>query len=343
MRVKYLSYARLRRNGVRLGRYGIIDTTGKIVSSSLLAGFSRAARAFRWRPVSSISLLRRAPHTIAREIRGRAIVPLGRSPRPKYHHRYRFDGNLVLHVYSAAIHSALRRSIPDRWQLQKEASFPGLPRLKCAEDDGELIWIIEDRLFGSPGTWDEKCLFEAIEWLCQFATLTGPPLRTTPFWDAHQAESIETAPADLGPFVADAWDLIGDVLAGPLHGDVQPKNLVIGPHGVGLVDWEGFWRYGLPGQDIMFLATMAGPEAPTRAMLYLLSHTSNSWADRLRLALHRFGYTRDTLASALIVMLAVWALGEVRRHRRQAASNEPTPFRDLLTQGCAVFLNRSSS
>jgi hypothetical protein len=291
-----------------------------------------------------MSLLRHAPDIIAREIHGREIVPLVPSPRPKYHHRYILDRNLVLHVYSAAIHPALRRSIPDRWQLQQEASFAGIPRLKYAEDDGELIWLIEDRLIGSPGTPDnEKSLIEAIEWLCRFATLAGPALRTTAFWDAHQAESIEAAPAELRSLVATAWDLIGDVQAAPLHGDVQPQNLIFGPHGVGLVDWEGFWRYGLPGQDIMFLATMAGPRLPAPAVPYLLSHTSNPWCDRLRLALDRFGYTGNTWDHALIVMLALWALGEARRHRRRAAPSGPTPFRELMKQGCALFLTRSSS
>jgi hypothetical protein len=87
------------------------------------------------------------------------------------------DRDLVLHVYSAALHPALRRSIPDRWQLQKEASFAGIPQLKFAKEDGELIWIIEDRLRGSPGVpHREEHFFEALEWLGRFATLIGPQL-----------------------------------------------------------------------------------------------------------------------------------------------------------------------
>jgi hypothetical protein len=288
-------------------------------------------RAFRDPPVSSARLLRQAPKAIADEIRGRTILYSGRSRAPKYHHRFILDQKLVLHVYRATQHPELRRSIPDRRQLHKEASFTGIPQLRCAEDDGELIWIIEDRLLGAPGPMDdERSTLRAVEWLCQFAALTGPPLRTTLFWETHKEPSIEAAPEALRPRLAQAWSLIGDTQARPLHGDAQPKNFVFGRHGVGLVDWEGVWCHGLPGHDAMFLATMTGSRTPTRVVPDLLLKIPHAWEEPLRHALHRVGYRRDQVDSALLVMLSLWSLGEVRRHRRQPRSNQPTPFLDLL-------------
>jgi hypothetical protein len=46
----------------------------------------------------------------------------------------------------------------------------------------------------------------------------------------------------------------------PVHGDLVAANVVWGPGGPGLVDWE-FWRWGDPAEDLAYLAEVNGLDA----------------------------------------------------------------------------------
>jgi hypothetical protein len=240
----------------------------------------------------------------------------------------------MLHVYRASIHTQLRRSLAHRLAFQREVEIAGVPKLHVVNDDGDLIWILEDLIPGSPPNPDHRddWLPMAVDWLCELAAVEGPTLRTTPFWQDHWHEAIEVTPADLRPEVSRAWEIVGDMRARPLHGDVQPKNLVLAGTGVGLVDWEGFYGAGLPGLDIMFLATMSGPSIPGPIVLDLILDRAGLYDSLLRSALHRSGYRGQTVDAGLKVMLSLWSLGEVRRQRRRGAVLEQTPFSDLLVK-----------
>jgi hypothetical protein len=302
------------------------------VKDLTFSGFRKLARALRGPQLSDISILHRAPGPIVDAIGGREIVCMPPSPPPKFHLQYFLGDDLVLHVYRSSLHSALERSVSDRMSLQAEATFPGIPRLVSHERDGDLIWLIEERLHGTSGMapLSDDRLYKTANWLGNFARLAGPPLRTTTFWRSHHAESVRAAPAAVRHEVAEAWELIDDVAATPLHGDVQPKNLVFGPHGVGLVDWEGFWLHGLPGHDLMFLATMNAPNPPREVVPDMLAGRPNRWSEPLSATLEDVGYSRERIRPALLVMLSLWSLGETRRRRRQRIAKSPTPFLELL-------------
>jgi aminoglycoside phosphotransferase (APT) family kinase protein len=49
-----------------------------------------------------------------------------------------------------------------------------------------------------------------------------------------------------------------------LHGDLVEANVVWGPDGPGLVDWE-FWRMGDPAEDLAYLVELNGLSDPARA------------------------------------------------------------------------------
>jgi aminoglycoside phosphotransferase (APT) family kinase protein len=120
-----------------------------------------------------------------------------------------------------------------------------------------------------------------------------------------------------------------------LHGDVQPRNLVIGSHGVGLIDWEGFWRHGLPGLDLVFLALMSARRVPDQRVIAALAHGEESPGRPLRAALAEVGVAGTVLRASLLAMLAVWTLGEARRMarggRKSFRRHRRRPFRAMLS------------
>lgn len=282
--------------------------------------------------VSPIELLAQAPPAIAEELRGREVIGLPPSPPPKQHWMYQLDQHLLLHVYGGA-GGRIRRSLPDREALQRDVTLPGLPLQRLTVDQGDRLWLVEDRLTGiAPAPVEvERWFPEASAWLVQLAGPPGPPLRTTPFWQAHQPESIETTPPKLRPAVVRAWDIMGDVAARSLHGDVQPRNLVLGSHGVGLIDWEGFWRYGIPGLDLVFLALMSTTKVPDQSALESLASGKEPPGRPLRSALSKVGLTPGTLHAGLLAMLAIWALGEARRTARNHRPSRRMPFLTMLS------------
>lgn len=297
------------------------------------------ARRLRGRPISDRRLLRRAPVRLAEQIEGLPIYCLEPSPQPKFHHIYAIGDQRMLHVYGSTMHPQLSRSVSDRWQLQSKLAIAGLPQLFFAEDDGELFWVLEQRLHGSNGCVadDEAWFAEAIDWLCRLAQLKGPPLRSTPFWVSHQREALECCGPESRSGLQAAWECIGGIESTPLHGDVQPKNIVFGPHGIGLIDWEGMWLYGLPGLDILFLATMSGNEVPAATVPDLLAGRPSARESLLKSALARCGYEPSRINAAMLVTLSIWTLGEAKRLQRDPETRRPSPFGDLLRQAAREF------
>jgi hypothetical protein len=235
-------------------------------------------------------------------------------------------------VYGRA-HDRLQRSLPDRAAFEAEVSLPGVSRLHVTADDGARLWLVEDELQGtlpSParvGQWFP----EASAWLVRLAGPPGPPLGSTRFWEEHQPEAVGGAPPEVQASVVQAWEALAEVPARSLHGDVQPQNLVLGDHGVGLIDWEGFWRHGLPGLDLVFLALMSDPTPPDATVVEALADGREPEGRPLRSALAEAGLPTPLLETGLVAMLSTWALGERRRIERSRRAPREAPFRDLLS------------
>jgi aminoglycoside phosphotransferase (APT) family kinase protein len=115
-----------------------------------------------------------------------------------------------------------------------------------------------------------------------------------------------------------------------MHGDLQRRNILLTPSGVGVVDWEGAWLHGIPGLDLVFLALLAHRDRPDPTIIDRLLRDRDPPFGALKSPLARLGLPGDTLRPALLAMLGTWALGEDRRLQRTRAAVARRPYRDLL-------------
>lgn len=285
------------------------------------------------RRTSPLDVLDDAPPGVSEALTGARVRPLPPSTPPKDHLMYEVDDDRILHVYGSPA-PRITRSLPEH-RLIDELHLPGVPALDLVETAPDRVWIVEARVPGTPPSVGHvSCWFPAAaRFLVDVAGPAGPPLRRTEFWSAHESQAVAIAPRPLRRDVERAWDMVGDLPARVVHGDVQPKNLVVHDGGFGLVDWEGVWRFGLPGLDLVFLALMAAPRRPDALVLETLAG-GRDMPDRPVLdALADLDITFEHVRPALLAMLSTWSLGEYRRvSRTPSHRHQPTPFRALLDE-----------
>lgn len=142
--------------------------------------------------------------------------------------------------------------------------LPGSPRAIAGAAPAEarrlgavLRQAHEARRSGSGGLWGwEGPASSLAEYRSRRAGDTGRALAGTP--DAGLAPAALAAGAD-APDAPEPFRL--------LHGDLVEANVVWGPHGPGLVDWE-FWRLGDPAEDLAYLIELNGlPDDVAAAVL----------------------------------------------------------------------------
>lgn len=279
-----------------------------------------------WRDSSEISDLRsEAPWEIRQYLDGSSIVSLRNSSPSKNHYLFRIGGEMILHVYGLAA-SSIGRAVRERRALEAPSSIR-VPQMYCAVEQGERMWILEERLHGEtlPKEPVHRDCGKVREALAAMATQQGVVLRQSAFWDDHHNQSIEAAPAHLQKYVRKAWTQLGDLPSVPVHGDVQPKNILSGSS-LGLVDWEGFWLEGLPGLDLAFFALMSDTSRPSGERFAELARGEGVFSKAVR------AYFPDQVhyRAGLLVMLALWTNGENKRHSRDGATDRPRPFRSML-------------
>ena len=245
---------------------------------------------------------------------------------------YAVGTDALLHVYGDPS-PRLRRSLDERPSIRASAGAGGVPDLYAVDEDDAGIWVLEERLHGrapdvtTVGTW-----FPTVtRWLVATAGTPGPPLGDTAYAAAHHEEAIARSPARLQSAVAKAAMALADLPARTLHGDAQPKNFVIGRAGVGLIDWEGAWRSGLPGLDLVYLGIMASRSTPDPSVIAALAKGVDVPGRPLLDALSQIGVDEERRAPTLLLMMATWSLAEARRlERSSAASDAAHPFQDLF-------------
>lgn len=288
-------------------------------------------------PASPLATLVDAPPAVRAALGSAAVRGLRPSPPPKLHLMYAIADDRVLHVYGPPS-DRVRRSLADRVSIE-QLGVGGMPSLHVAEEVDERVWLIEQRLPGrAPLPEDVDSWFpEVANLLVALAGPPGPPLHETAFWAAH-ASPAAAAAARWRPEIERAWQLIADLPARALHGDAQPKNVLLDASSVGLVDWEGAWRHGLPGLDLVFLALMSGARTPDPTVLPALV-ADHDLPDRPLLApLARVGVTSQHLRAASLAILSTLVLGELRRtSRAPQRRHQPTPFRALLDELAPVL------
>jgi hypothetical protein len=242
----------------------------------------------------------------------------------------------VLHVY-ADPSAGLRRALAEREPIRDNAAVTGIPRLYAAEETPAGVWVLEDRIPGShpsarnTARWTPR----VAEWLVGFAGPPGPALASTLFWELHHDAAVGAAGAGNQAAVARAFQRIAALPARHLHGDFQRRNIRIDGAAVGAVDWEGANRCGMPGLDLVFMALLGRSDRPDPVVVGALAAGTDPPFAPLLDALRRIGISTDLLPSALLAMLALWNVGEVRRIARGGSSPRTRPFSHLLAEWAA--------
>ena len=173
--------------------------------------------------------------------------------------------------------------------------------------------MLEDLAPGRPG---EAELPQLLDWAVELAGPPGPPLERSAEWAEH-AKLLR------GQVPDEALATVAGLPSRHMHGDLQPKNVLASGGRLTAIDWEGAWREGIPGLDVVYLAlfahgldpaVLADPPEPVRA------------------ALARVGVGDDALPAALYVMLGTWATAEDRRRVRLGSQPGEPFFRPLLAK-----------
>ena len=124
---------------------------------------------------------------------------------------------------------------PDRYPLWKRQLLDGVVDLQTASQVGTLLATLQNATAGRPdiaATFDSTANFHA--------------LRLEPYLLA----TAERHP-DLAPMLRGLVERTAAARIALVHGDVSPKNILVGPHGPVLLDAECAW-YGDPAFDIAF-------------------------------------------------------------------------------------------
>jgi hypothetical protein len=245
---------------------------------------------------------------------------------------YAVGHDRVLHIYGPPA-TRIRRSLPDR-RLIDALALPGVPRLHAAAVHEGRCWVLEQQIRGDAVACEdvERWLVPVTRQLVTIAGPAGPPLRTTGFWDDHRDDAVAVVDRRLRGAAAAAWDAVGDLPARVLHGDAQRRNVLVSPTGIGVVDWEGAWRFGLPALDILFWRLTAGTGVDAGVAEQLITGGDDATGS-LRAAIHEVGVPDEAVPQAVLATLTVLALGEQRRAARAVRHREhPTPFRAALDE-----------
>lgn len=178
-----------------------------------------------------------------------------------------------------------------------------------------------------------RAVEEAVGWLERVAGETASPPDTL-MPERARIES-EVLPEYAGQVPADLVERVPPVPAVFCHNDPSDENVVLGPHGLTLLDWEWAQRHGLPLADLVYFATgvLRVLDGATREedrvphfVDLMQGHAPSSarmfgWVERFARALD---LPRE--AVGLVVTLGVLEHGHAsrrERHRFEQASGAP--------------------
>lgn len=265
-------------------------------------GFAAGAlRRDRW--TAPAALLDRAPPEVQDALGGDSVRGLPVPHRADPHFLYG-AGDRILHVY-AEVDDRRREALRARERLAREGLPPGIPQLLLAIETRDALWVLEQRLPGRPADPARRQDWwrGATALLIELSRKAGSPLRAGRWWASTRPRLADDLPERWRDPVTAALERLGDRPGVVVHGDVQPKNLVVEGDRVGLVDWDGALVDGPPGLDAMFLAVTAGGGVNAAPLL-------GARGDPL---LSELGLEGDDAAAAALVAAATWCQAERRR------------------------------
>lgn len=270
------------------------------------------------------------PDEITAVLAGRQARPLPVSLGTRPH--YIWDcGDAILHAYIGPSEAQLAAPAA-RERILALPAVSRIPRIHAHVRSMDVLWVLEDRIdgepleVGSPARWWP----EAVTWVKTYARHGGPPCGSTRDWTEDSARWIEIAPETLRDDLTGSIERMATQPTSPSHGDLQPKNLVGTPEGLCAVDWEWCTDVGLPGMDLVFLATTHAGIEPDPKIVRGLLRGSDPPFGKLLEPLAALGLAGPCLKDALMVMLAMWAANERRSTEAFGATPRRPIFRDLL-------------
>jgi GT2 family glycosyltransferase len=270
-------------------------------------GFATAL-AFRARPRSPELVSERAPGPVAAALDGERPEPCEPSYRPDPHFLYRVGADRLLHVYVNPT-ARLRAGLAVRAGL----TAPGIPKVFAQADDVDALWVLEEYLPGTPPRPErvEEWFGPLAEWSLELGAASGKPVREGSWWADEATAAVAVADGPLREAVEGALEVVGELPSRAIHGDFQPKNVLVRDDGsLGVIDWEDAYDDGPPGLDLLFLAAMARSGRPDAQVLRdLAGGLDPGWAP-LRALVLRAGVDGAVLGSLLLVVLAAWAADE---------------------------------
>ncbi len=256
------------------------------------------------------------------------VVPLPASPPPKTHLMYA-TGEDILHLYVNPS-ARLRRSLDERERIRARTGLAGIPTLYAAVYQEDAVWVLEERAHGiTPSPAGVSAWFPIVaDFAVRMAGPPGPPLGESSQWQGLVEELPQALPDHDG--LRASLRSVSALPARHMHGDFQPKNLLLAGGDVAVIDWEGVWLHGLPGLDLVFLSLLAQSDIPELSIISNLLDGRDPAFGRLSAYLAQVGVSEEMLPSALLTMSAIWSLGEERRLRRSRLVGVRRPFRALL-------------
>jgi hypothetical protein len=286
-----------------------------------------------------LELLRFMPKELAAQMQPTTATAFAASHRAKTHFMYRAPGARILHLY---VNPSPRqaRAADEREAIRHDARTTGIPRLHVAAAGPDALWVLEDEVPGTqpmPGL-SPPWFTRVADWLDGFAGPFGAELKHSPEWAEHAAGIEAAAPPDARERVRDAIVAVGRLPSGSMHGDFQRHNIRIDGDQVGVVDWEGAWRHGIRGLDLLFVSLLAEGDRPDVTVIDSLAHGADHPRRPLRARLERLGLRDDALRDWLLVCLGTWALGEQRRLTRLGGPPSAEPiFAELWRVYCTAL------
>jgi hypothetical protein len=276
-------------------------------------------------------VLQHAPPTVMAALDGEDLSLLAAPRKAKLQFLYR-AGPRVLHLYVAPT-DKLRRAISAREAIGQTPAVTGVPRVCLTEESLDALWMIEDFVPGSPVTAADFGAAEDVlaDWVVR---LGGPPatvLGDTEAWRSH-ADRLRGAdfPAPAGPRLARALEAVEELPSRQMHGDLQPKNVLVDAGQFSAVDWENASTVFAPGLDLLYLFLLANGAGPDENVIEELVGSSHRSKSVLLASLARLGVEDAALSDVLCVLLGTWAIGERRRRSRLGVDPGPSVFEPLF-------------
>jgi len=333
--------SRRHKNVVAPGRYlaGLLTSPRRLVTTA-----AHVARSALWPPAETarVELLAYMPPEIEAVVDRAALTPFGSSHRSKTHFLYTAPPDRVVHLY-ANPSERLRRAVREREAIRANTDLRGVPRLHAAAEGVDALWLLEDLIPGeqpvparAPDWFGGAC-----DWIVALAGSLGSALEDSPAWSEHAAAVVDVAPDAVRDELARALNVVSGLPAGSMHGDLQRHNIRLDNGSIGVVDWEGAWRAGIRGLDLVFCSLLAEGDEPDPEVITSLTRGGDHPSRPLRPHLQRLGIPDDLVRELLLVCLGTWLLGERRRLTRLGG---PPPAKSLfyeLLLRCAPELSSS--